>query len=118
MTITVDYWDDEAKEQKTRDATDEEIAEINARKTDAMLPEVPQSIPRKAARLALLNARKFHLIQPAINSMPEPQRTRTQIEWDDSLTFERDNVTVALLAEAIGLDDDHLDALFIAAAVL
>ena len=40
MTDKICYWDDEAKEQKERDATPEEQAEIDARKA----PEAPEVI--------------------------------------------------------------------------
>lgn len=82
------------------------------------MPVVPQSVTRKAARLALLNAGKFHLVQPAIDALDEPDRSFVQIEWDDSLTFERDSSTLLLLAGALDISDAELDALFIAAEAL
>jgi hypothetical protein len=35
MTYKIDYWDSDAKEQRLRDATPEETAEIEARKAEA-----------------------------------------------------------------------------------
>lgn len=78
----------------------------------------PRVVSRKSARLALLNADKLQLVQPAIDALAEPDKTFVQIEWDDSLTFERDSSTLQMIAGAIGISDEELDALFIAAAAL
>lgn len=118
MTDFIDYWDADDKEQKRRQCTQEEQASIDALRAAALLPQVPHSVTRKAARLALLNSGKFHTVQTAISSLNDPDRTRTQIEWDDSTMFERASPTVILLGTAIGLSSDDLDQLFIQAAAL
>lgn len=118
MTRKILEWDSEAGCQVERNATPAEEAAFDALAAAAALPKIPKSVPRKAARLALLNAGKFHLVQPAIDALDEPDRTFVQIEWDDSLTFERDSSTLLLLAGAIGIDSDGLDQLFIAAEAL
>ena len=115
MPDYVDYWDDKSRTQKRRVCTAAEQAAIDAAR--AVSP-VPARVTRKAARLALAKAGKFHMVQPAIDSMPEPQRTLVQIEWDDSQTFERASSTVAMIGAAIGSTSAELDALFIAAATL
>lgn len=121
-TDFVDEWDPTANngkgEQVQRPCTADEQNEIYARRAAAKIPKFSPSVTRKAARLALLNARKFHLIQPAINAMPEPLRTRAQIEWDDSDTYERNDTMLIALGYAIGLTEDDMDALFIAAKAL
>lgn len=118
MTDYVDYWDEKAGKQKRRACTVEEQAEVDARRAAAALPYVPQTVSRKAARLALAHEGLFHLVQPAIDAMTDPQRTLTQIEWDDSLTFERNNATVIAIGTALGLNDELLDALFATAGTL
>lgn len=118
MTDYVDYWDEEDGEQKRRACTAEEQAQIDSQRAAASVPQVPESVSRKAARLALAHEGLFHLIQPSIDAMEEPQRTLTQIEWDDSLTFERSNTTVIAIGAALGLNDELLDALFVTAATL
>jgi hypothetical protein len=39
-----------------------------------------------------------------------------KLAWDNAIEFRRDSPTIAGLAEAVGLDDAAVDALFIAAA--
>jgi len=59
----------------------------------------------------------FNLVQPAIDSIADPlQQQLAQIDWDDSLTYERNNATLAMLATALGLTSKQLDDLFILAA--
>ncbi len=81
-------------------------------------PVIPQSVTMRQARLALLNHGLLANVQPAINALPEPQRTRAQIEWDYSNGLERGNSFVATLGVALGLDDAAIDSLFIEAAAL
>lgn len=115
MPDYIDYWDDKSQTQKRRACTAAEQAAIDASR---VVSPVPARVSRKAARLALAQAGKFHLVQPAINSMPEPQRTIVQIEWDDSTTFERASSTVALIGTAIGASSSELDALFVTASTI
>ena len=80
---------------------------------------VPQSVTRAQAKLALLQAGLLGSIQPAIDAISDDtQRTASQIEWDDRLTFERSNGTLVTMATALGMSDAQIDALFIAAAAL
>lgn len=82
-------------------------------------PVVPQSVTRRQARQALRLANKLHLVQPAIDAIADDlQRGLMQDEWDESLTFERQRPSLIELAEAIGLNADDLDALFITAGRL
>lgn len=118
MADYVDYWDETEGVQKRRQCTPEEQAELRTRRLNANVPVVPTSVSRKAARLALAHEGLFHMIKPTIAAMPEPQRTLVQIEWDDSLSFERTNATVIALGKALGMNDELLDALFVTAATL
>lgn len=80
---------------------------------------VPSSVTRRQARQALLLAGLLDGIQGAINNITDPvKRGLVQIEWDDSLEFHRDRETLIMLAQAIGLDDEQLDNLFIQASKL
>ena len=78
--------------------------------------QVPEKVTRRQARQALVLAGKLSLVQPAIDAIADPmQRQMMQIEWDDSLEFERGRSTLIQIGGAIGLDAAALDALFIAA---
>ena len=79
-------------------------------------PRVPAKVTRRQARQALLLAGLLDKVQPAINAIPDPlQRQMAQIEWDDSLEFERQRPLLIQLGNALGLDDAALDAIFIQA---
>ena len=80
---------------------------------------VPEKVTRRQARQALVMAGKLSLVQPAIDAIADPmQRQLMQIEWDDSLEFERGRPTLIQIGGAIGLDAAALDELFVQAAQL
>jgi hypothetical protein len=71
------------------------------------------SVTRRQARQALLIKGKLDAVPLAIAAIEDTvQRGMAQIEWEDSLTFERNRPMLIALAAAIGLDEDGLDALF------
>ena len=80
--------------------------------------QTPQEVTMRQARLALLENGLLANVQPAINALPEPQRTQAQIEWDYSNGLERGNAFVATLGAALGLNAAGIDALFVQAAQL
>lgn len=101
-----------------REATPEEIEEIEARLAAAAQPEVPPQVTMRQARLALLGAGKLAQVDAAIDSLPSPDKETARIEWDYSSAVERSRPLVSLLGQALGLDDAALDQLFITAAGL
>lgn len=74
---------------------------------------VPQEITMRQARLVLLEHDLLANVQVAINSLPEPNKTKAQIEWDYSNVLQRNNLFVTLLGTALGLTDVDIDNLFI-----
>jgi len=81
-------------------------------------PSVPTEVTMRQARLALLDAGLLANVQPAINSLNEPDKTKAQIEWEYSNALKRSNPFVTTLGTALGLDSEALDNLFITAATL
>ena len=79
---------------------------------------VPEFVTMRQARLALLAAGKQAGVEAAIASMPEPQKTAAQIEWEYSNALQRSNQFVSQLGAALGLDESGIDALFVEAAKL
>jgi hypothetical protein len=79
---------------------------------------IPQEVTMRQARLALLDAELLANVQPAINSLPEPDKTKAQIEWDYSNALQRSNPFVDVLGAALGLSSQDLDNLFIQASAL
>lgn len=79
---------------------------------------VPQSVTMRQARLALLNAGLLDDVEAAINTLPEPPRTTVRIEWEFSSEVFRDRGFVLMLGQALGLNSEAMDDLFITAATL
>jgi hypothetical protein len=80
---------------------------------------IPQEVTRRQALQALLLAGKLHLVQPAIDAIPDAtQRGLMQIEWDDSQNFVRTRPSLVAIGTAIGLNSAAIDALFVTAAAL
>jgi len=80
---------------------------------------VPAVVTRRQAKQALALAGKLALVQPAIDAIADAtQRGLIQIEWDDSLNFERTRPSLIMLATGLGLSSADLDNLFILAGGL
>lgn len=66
----------------------------------------------------LLGAGLLASIDAAIATLPEPQRSVAQIEWEHGSIIERHSPMLTLLAPALGLSEPQLDALFTQGAAL
>jgi len=75
--------------------------------------QVPQKISMRRARLILLDKGLLASIQSAIDSLPEPDKTAAQIEWDYSAEVWRNKQFVLSIAQGLGWSDEFLDNLFI-----
>jgi hypothetical protein len=76
-------------------------------------------ISMRQCRLHLLQTGKLELVQPAIDSMPEPTRTAANIEWEYGSVVRRDSPLVAQLAPVLEwTTPEAIDQEFIAAAQL
>ena len=80
--------------------------------------QIPQEITMRQARLALLDIGLLANVQTAINTLPEPDKTKAQIEWEYSNALQRNNPFVTTLGTALGLSSDDIDNLFITASRL
>jgi hypothetical protein len=69
----------------------------------------------RQARLALLQAGLYSNLDTIFNALPVNIRTAAIIEWEYALFISRNSPTVAMLAAALNITSDQLDALFIAA---
>lgn len=79
---------------------------------------VPDRVTMRQARLALHAAGILPQVQPAINALPEPDKTAAQIEWDYSSEMFRNHGFVNILGSQLGLTSEQIDQLFIQAATL
>lgn len=78
---------------------------------------VPQQISMRQAKLMLLQAGYYDLVQPYIDGLTEPMKTAANISWNSG-TCERDNEFVAQIGTALGMTDEQIDDLFIQAQYL
>ncbi|MFI0472230.1 hypothetical protein ACGLWX_05840 [Halomonas sp. HMF6819] len=92
-----------------RDLTQEEIDARNH------VP-VPASITPRQARLELLNEGLLSQVDAAINSLDSPDKERAAIEWEFAEVIERDSPWINDIGEALGLTQEQIDEMFIAAA--
>lgn len=79
-------------------------------------PYVPDQVTMRQARLALLDAGLLNTIDAALNSLPEPTKTRSLIEWNHGSVVERNSALVSQMAAVLGLDSTQVDNLFIQAS--
>lgn len=79
---------------------------------------VPYAVTMRQARLALLQAGKLQAVNNAIAVMQGSQGDAARIEWDYSNEVRRDQPLTLALAQAIGMTEEEMDALFINAAKL
>lgn len=75
---------------------------------------VPRSVTRRQGFLALLAAGYLDQIESIMSGAPRA----VQITWATMKEFERDNPLIAAFGPQLGLDDNAIDELFIAASKL
>jgi len=79
-------------------------------------PTVPSFVSMRQARLALLGAGLLPQVEVAFDQMDEPDKSAATIEWEYATELRRDHPLVASLAAALGLTEQQVDDLFIAAS--
>lgn len=79
----------------------------------ARLPSV--ATPRQI-RLALLDAGLLDSVSIAFDDLSEPLRSKAQIEWEYANEIEKNSPLIQKLYPKLGLTEDELDDLFVAAA--
>lgn len=77
---------------------------------------VPQSITRLQAKLALSGAGLLTTIETMMTGL-EPENVQ-RLAWENALQFERGSAMVNGMAAALGITQDQLDALFMAASAI
>jgi hypothetical protein len=81
-------------------------------------PKPVTLVSMRQARLALLAAGRLQDVDAAITSLPEPDRSRAQIEWEFASHVERSSGVITMLAAALSLNETQIDSLFEQAAAL
>ncbi|PVZ19910.1 MULTISPECIES: hypothetical protein [unclassified Pseudomonas] len=78
--------------------------------------KVPESVTMMQARMAMLNAGILDQVQAAIGAMSGTEGQAAQIQWQFAQEVRRDWPLVLHLQSTVGLTDQQVDDLFIAAA--
>ena len=88
--------------------------------TEGNIPQpetiIPQSVSRFQARAALYSAGLLSNVEAIMND-PETDML-AKIAWQDAQEFKRNSPTVIGLGAALGLSEEALDQLFVAAAAI
>ncbi len=79
---------------------------------------VPQRITARQAQLALLEAGLLDDVEAVIEALPANVRAHVRIEWDRATHVERGSEVTQMVAVALGLTAEQVDALFVSAADL
>jgi hypothetical protein len=69
-------------------------------------------VTMRQARLALADQGYLSVVSDAIALIPEPDKSKIEIEWEYASTVERTSAWVSTLQPALGLNDEQMDALF------
>jgi hypothetical protein len=76
-------------------------------------PSVPQSITRAQGKAALIQAGLWSGVEAFVAAIPdETERALANVALHDTLTWKRSSPFLAAAAQALGITDEQLDALF------
>lgn len=96
----------------------------NGKEFISPLPEItpaviPESVTMRQARLMLLQQGMLDAVETAIGAVEDDAtRKAIQIEWEYALDLRRDWPALQMITQAMGIDGQQLDTLFIDAAKL
>ena len=79
---------------------------------------VPKQVTMRQARLALLGAGLLSQVDAAIASLPEPDKSAAQIDWEYAAVVQRSSGLVPAMGAALGMTEVQIDTLFVEAAKL
>lgn len=85
--------------------------EVNKRKEEL----IPKQISMRRARLLLIDRGLLSTVEGAIASLPEPDKSKAEIEWNTSSYIFRNKAFVLSIAQGLGWSEEYLDNLFIEA---
>lgn len=80
---------------------------------------VPKSITARQVRLGLLNIEKLDDVENLLNTLEDLElKRKLNIEWEYASEIFRNNEFINTLAPLVGLTEDQIDDLFIAASLI
>ena len=107
---------EECNQYGTSDLVQMTEEEIQAHLNPVIPVIIPDRVTMRQARLALFQAGLLDDTEALIASLEGPEGQAARIEWDYSSEVWRNKPFVVTLGSQLGLDDEQLDALFIAAS--
>lgn len=81
-------------------------------------PSAPQSVSMRQARLAMLGAGILDDVETAIAAMEGDEGRAARIDWEYALDVRREWPLINALGSQLGLTEQQIDDLFIAAAAV
>ena len=103
--------------QWRREATAAPLApEVAAERRRALVPQV---VSRAQGKVALMQAGLWPSVLEFVAAIAEPlEKFKADVALNDAQEWQRDSVFLTTAAAALGLDDEQLDALFVAAGAV
>jgi hypothetical protein len=92
--------------------------DFNGIPNEAIIDSIPKVVTSRQMHKALALAGKLSTIKAFIASLPEPNKTLVDIEFNQSNEFQRDNALLNQMAPMIGLSSEQVDQMFIFASSL
>lgn len=84
-----------------------------AQKYDLYLKSLVPLTRRQFRMVFILNGYDLDAIKAKILEIEDIQtRQLTLVEWEDAVTFERDNASLVMMAGLLGLNDDQVNAMW------
>lgn len=84
----------------------------------AVPAEIPQAVTMRQCRIALLDAGLLDAAKSSIATMPGTEGERARIDWEYAQEVRRDWPLIGYMAGDLGLTDEQVDSLFVAAAAI
>lgn len=81
-------------------------------------PNIPDVTPRQMRQALILSGMSLASIDAAIAALPAPMNSLAQVEWEYSISFQRNRPLVLQMASVFGWSSAQLDALWALAASL
>lgn len=75
-------------------------------------------VTMRQARIALLDAGLLEAVRASVATMPGTEGERARIDWEYALEVRRDWPLISYMAGDLGLTDEQVDGLFVAAAAI
>ena len=93
------------------------VEALTAEEIEAISIEtVPEKITKLQLKVQLVKMGfDLQIIENAINTLPEPQKTLAFLSWTEATNFYRDNDMIASVGQMLNLTSEQIDELFIEA---